>query len=78
VARLAGLPQDILNRAVLVNQQLERSLSLPSPNKATIAELSHKALKKIVAKPSLGNESTDLNLRPLFNWKAKEKADRLS
>ena len=29
-------------------------------------------------KPSLGNESTDLTLRPLFNWKAKEKADRLS
>ena len=69
VARLAGLPQDILDRAILVNQQLERSLSLPVPNKA---------LKKIVAKPSLGNESTDLTLRPLFNWKAKEKADRLS
>ena len=69
VARLAGLPQDILDRAMLVNQQLERSLSLPASNKA---------LKKIAAKSSLGNESTDFNLRPLFNWKAKEKADRLS
>jgi DNA mismatch repair protein MutS len=69
VARLAGLPQDILDRAMLVNQQLERSLSLP---------VSNKALKKIAAKSSLGNESTDFNLRPLFNWKAKEKADRLS
>jgi DNA mismatch repair protein MutS len=69
VARLAGLPQDILDRAMLVNQQLERSLSLPAPNKA---------LKKIAGKSSLGDESTDFNLRPLFNWKAKEKADRLS
>jgi DNA mismatch repair protein MutS len=69
VARLAGLPQDILDRAMLVNQQLERSLSLPAPNKA---------LKKIAAKSSLGDESADFNLRPLFNWKAKEKADRLS
>jgi DNA mismatch repair protein MutS len=69
VARLAGLPQDILDRAILVNQQLERSLSLPAPNKA---------LKKIAGKSSPGDESTDFNLRPLFNWKAKEKADRLS
>jgi DNA mismatch repair protein MutS len=69
VARLAGLPQDILDRAMLVNQQLERSLSLP---------VSNKALKKIAGKSSLGDESADFNLRPLFNWKAKEKADRLS
>lgn len=72
VARLAGLPQDILDRAILVNQQLERSLSLPAPNMAS------KKIKEIASKSSLRQESADFHLRPLFNWKAKEKADRLS
>jgi DNA mismatch repair protein MutS len=72
VARLAGLPQDILDRAILVNQQLERNLSLPASNIAL------KKVKESTSKSSLGAESTDFNLRPLFNWKAKEKADRLS
>jgi DNA mismatch repair protein MutS len=72
VARLAGLPQDILDRAMLVNQQLERNLSLPASNIAL------KKVKESTSKSSLGAESADFNLRPLFNWKAKEKADRLS
>jgi DNA mismatch repair protein MutS len=72
VARLAGLPQDILDRAILVNQQLERSLSLPAPNMAL------KKIKEIASKSSQRQESADFHLRPLFNWKAKEKADRLS
>jgi len=67
VARLAGLPLEILTRATLINEQLggAKDRKESAKRKEPVLEMSSKL-------------STDFNLRPLFNWKAKENADRLS
>lgn len=71
VAKLAGLPQSIINRALLINEKLELNFASPQ-NLSLNLSASDLSISRVKKSKNLFNE--DFKSRPLFNWQEKEKS----